>query len=213
MTDRLQDILGVLYIISAPSGGGKTSLVKAVTDAMEGVVISVSYTTRPPREGEQDGVNYHFVTRAEFDGMLQGDAFLEHAEVYGYCYGTSRAYVIERLRQGVDVILEIDWQGAQQVRRAFADCVSVFILPPSLDALALRLRQRGQDSEAVMERRLRAAVNEISHYRDYDYLIVNDDFERAASNLSTILGVHRLSQRYQSVSLAPLLRGLLESGV
>jgi len=210
MTNHPQAMLGVLYIISAPSGAGKTTLVKSVTDTMKGVEISVSYTTRPPRQGEREGVNYHFVDQHRFDEMLGRDAFLEHADVYGYCYGTSREYVLERLRQGIDVILEIDWQGAQQVRKTLPGCVTVFILPPSRDTLAQRLRNRGQDAEEVIQRRLREAVNEISHYPEYDYLIVNDDFQRAAADLSAILAVHRLSLRYQSVSLASLLRDLLD---
>ncbi len=209
MTNHPQGMLGVLYIISAPSGAGKTTLVKSVTDTMQGVEISISYTTRPPRQGEREGVNYHFVDKAQFDDMLSRDAFLEHANVYDYCYGTSRDYVLERLRQGIDVILEIDWQGAQQVRKALPGCVTVFILPPSRDALAERLRSRGLDTDEVIQRRLREAVNEMSHCREYDYLIVNDDFPRAAADLSAILAVHRLSQRYQSVSLDSLLRSLL----
>lgn len=208
MGNHPQGMLGVLYIISAPSGAGKTTLVKSVTDTMEGVEISISYTTRPPRQGERDGVNYHFVDKAQFDDMLARDAFLEHADVYGYCYGTSRDYVLERLHQGIDVILEIDWQGARQVRNALPGCVSIFILPPSREALAQRLRGRGLDSEEVIQRRLREAVNEISHYPEYDYLLVNDDFQRATAELSAILAVHRLSLRYQSVSLSPLLRDL-----
>lgn len=201
---------GGLYIVSAPSGAGKTSLVKRVTESLPGVEISVSYTTRPRRQGEVDGVNYHFVDQAAFDRMrVQGD-FLEHANVFGYCYGTSRARVLERLRRGVDVILEIDWQGAAQVRRAAGDCVSIFVFPPSRQALEQRLYGRGLDTPEVIQRRLREAVHEMSHYREYDYLIVNDDFAQAVQSLTAILTANRLLLCNQAVRLSSLLRDLLE---
>jgi len=201
---------GRLYIVSAPSGAGKTSLVKGVTDALQGVETSVSYTTRPRREGEVDGVNYHFVDQAAFEEMMARGDFLEHATVFGCSYGTSRAQVLERLEQGVDVILEIDWQGAVQIRRAMGDCVSVFILPPSRQILAQRLNDRGLDSPEVIERRLREAAHEISHYRDYDYLIVNDAFTEALESLAAIFVANRLSTSYQSLRLSSLIHDLLE---
>ncbi|HKJ22526.1 MAG TPA: guanylate kinase [Gammaproteobacteria bacterium] len=200
---------GLLYIVSAPSGAGKTSLVKGLTDALHGVETSVSYTTRPQREGEVEGVNYHFVDQATFDDLQARGDFLEHATVFGCSYGTSRARVLGRLEQGVDVILEIDWQGAAQIRRALPGCVSVFILPPSRQALEQRLNDRGLDSREVIARRLREAVHEMSHYRDYDFVIVNDDFTEALEGLAAIFVAHRLTTRYQSVRLLPLIHDLL----
>lgn len=201
---------GLLYIVSAPSGAGKTSLVKGLTDALNGVETSVSYTTRPRRDGEVEGVNYHFVDQATFDDMRARGDFLEHATVFGCSYGTSRAQVLGRLERGVDVILEIDWQGAAQVRRTLPAGVSIFILPPSRQTLEQRLTDRGLDTREVIDRRLREAVHEMSHYPDYDYLIVNDEFTEALENLAAIFVANRLSTRYQSVRLSSLIGGLLE---
>jgi guanylate kinase len=200
---------GQLYIISAPSGAGKTSLVHGLTQSLTGVEISVSYTTRPRRRSEQEGINYHFVDQATFDRMHARAAFLEHATVFGYSYGTSRSAVLERLNEGIDVILEIDWQGALQVRRALPRSVSIFILPPSRRALEERLQRRDQDSPDVIAGRLREAVNEMAHYAEFDYLVVNDNFEAALAGLCAIVTAQRLSQIYQSVRLAPLVHDLL----
>ena len=167
---------GTLYIVSAPSGAGKTSLVKALLDSTAEVSVSVSHTTRAMRPGEQDGVNYHFTSVAEFTAMLKRGEFLEHAEVFGNWYGTSQIWVEHTLAAGQDLILEIDWQGAQQVRRLMPQAKSIFILPPTRQALLQRLRNRGQDDESIIQRRMDEATSEMSHYVEYDYVIVNDDF-------------------------------------
>jgi len=178
---------GTLFIVSAPSGAGKTSLVKALVGRDPRVVLSVSHTTRPPRPGERDGVDYHFVDAATFERMAAEGAFLEHAEVFGNRYGTARATVERELAADRDVILEIDWQGAAQVRAQMDDTVSVFILPPSLQALEQRLRGRGQDPEEVIQRRMRDARNEMSHYHEFDFVVINDVFEEALGQLRCIV--------------------------
>lgn len=180
-----------LYIISAPSGAGKTSLVKALLASTPGVAVSISHTTRAPRPGEQAGKDYYFVTQAQFTALQAQGAFLEYAQVFDNFYGTSRAAVQQQLEAGQDVILEIDWQGAQQVRTMIAQPVSIFILPPSQAALRQRLAQRGQDSAEVIERRMAAAVDEMRHYADFDYLIINDDFAQALQELRSILLAQR----------------------
>ena len=201
---------GTLYIVSAPSGAGKTSLVRALLARDAGVAVSVSYTTRAPRSGEQEGVDYHFVGRERFLAMIGAGEFLEHAEVFGNYYGTGRAAVTAQLARGGDVILEIDWQGAQQVRQAFPDSVGVFILPPSREVLRARLNGRGKDDAAVIERRLQAAVEEISHYSEYDFIVVNDDFETALADLAAILRAVRLRLPAQTDRHETLLRQLLK---
>lgn len=178
--------IGTLYIISAPSGAGKTSLVKALISSDSLACVSVSHTTRPPRPGEVDGWDYHFVDHAEFDRMIATNDFLEHAEVFTNKYGTSRSWVEQTLAEGKDVILEIDWQGAQQVRKLMPEAQSIFILPPSREALQQRLTKRGQDSDEVIAQRMNEAVSEMSHYHEYDYLIINDQFEQAQQELSAI---------------------------
>lgn len=182
---------GTLFIISAPSGAGKTSLVKALLERLEGIGVSISHTTRAMRPGEQDGVNYHFVDRARFEAMVANDEFFEHAQVFDRLYGTSRAEVERRLANGQDVILEIDWQGAQQVRELMPEVRSLFILPPSREALEERLSNRGQDSSDIIARRMRDAVNEMVHYSEYDYVIINDCFEDALSELESIIKAER----------------------
>lgn len=177
---------GILYIISAPSGAGKTSLVKALLKTDPAIRLSVSYTTRPPRPGETDGRDYHFVSRERFQEMLAEGEFLEHAEVYGNFYGTSKGSIARDLDAGRDILLEIDWQGAAQVKRHFPQSASVFILPPSFNALRTRLAGRGQDSEEVIERRLAAAAHEVAHAEAFDYIIVNDDFDHALEDLVAI---------------------------
>ena len=178
---------GILYIISAPSGAGKTSLVSEVLKRMDNIKASISHTTRDCRPGEEDGINYHFVGREQFIGMLEKSAFLEHAEVFGNFYGTSQQWVEETLATGQDVILEIDWQGAAQVRQLFTDSTSIFILPPSKQALRERLNNRGQDDSAVIDKRVAAATEEMSHYIEADYMVVNDDFEVALNQLMAII--------------------------
>ena len=204
--------LGTLYIVSAPSGAGKTSLVKALLQRMPDVVVSVSHTTRAPRPGEQDGIDYHFIDKARFEGLVQGGQFLEHAKVFDNYYGTSRSTVFGQLEAGRDVILEIDWQGARQVRQSAPQAVSVFILPPSRAALRERLTGRGQDSEEVIDRRMRDAVSEMSHYDEYDYLIFNDEFERAVFELQALFVSLRLRRVAQQLRHAADLQGLLEQG-
>ncbi len=183
---------GVLFIVSSPSGGGKTSLVRALLEAEPAVRLSVSYTTRPARPGEVDGRDYHFVTAPAFERMLEAGEFLESAVIYGNRYGTSQKWIEGERAQGHDVLLEIDWQGAQQVRRLMREMVSIFILPPSPEVLESRLRGRGQDSEEVVARRLAAAREEISHVSEYEYVIINDDFTRAAQDLRSIIRAERL---------------------
>ena len=200
---------GTLYIVSAPSGAGKTSLVKALIDSMPQVRVSVSHTTRSMRPGEVDGVNYHFVDHERFKAMLNENAFLEHAEVFGNFYGTSQRWVEQTLAEGYDLILEIDWQGAQQVRRLLPDARSIFILPPTQQALRQRLTNRGQDSDEVIERRMREAVSEMSHYVEYDYLVINDDFAHALDDLKAVFRANQLRQRRQQQRHVTLLEALL----
>jgi guanylate kinase len=205
----MQQTPGTLFTFSAPSGAGKTSLVEALVSSTAQLNVSVSHTTRGMRPGERDGVNYHFVDRTHFEGMLAEQAFLEHAEVFGNYYGTSRRWVEEQLATGNDVILEIDWQGAQQVRRTLPDTCSVFILPPTRDTLRQRLTGRGQDDAAVIEQRLAEAVSEMSHYVEYDYVVFNDDFATALDDLRTILRARRLRTAAQALRHSNTLRQLL----
>lgn len=200
---------GTLYIISAPSGAGKTSLIHALLERMDQVVLSVSHTTRAPRAGETDGTDYYFTDKISFERHLIEGEFLEHAEVFDHRYGTSRAAVGNLLESGKDVILDIDWQGARQVRQALAESVSIFILPPSVEALRQRLCHRGQDSEEVIARRMRDARKEIEHYDEYDHLIINDDFSQARDELMAVLVTRRLRMAAQVQRNASLLKGLL----
>ncbi len=200
---------GTLFIVSAPSGAGKTSLVKALVARLDHIRLSVSYTTRPPRPGERDGEDYHFVDEATFQQMVREGAFLEYARVFDHHYGTSRAWLEEQLHAGTDVILEIDWQGARQVRDALPGAVGIFILPPSRETLYQRLRQRGQDDDAVIQRRMRDAVAEMRHYREYDYLVINDRFEQALDELTHIVLAARLRTPIQARRHAALIEALL----
>lgn len=200
---------GTLYIISAPSGAGKTSLVKALIDARPEIRVSVSHTTRAMRPGETDGVNYHFVDRAEFVRMIEHGDFLEQAEVFGNLYGTSQSHLQQTLDEGHDLILEIDWQGAQQVRQLMPAARSIFILPPTQQALRQRLTNRGQDSDDIIEARMREAVSEMSHYVEYDYVVVNDDFATALDDLKAIFRANRLSQTLQQQQYSQLFEQLL----
>jgi len=200
---------GTLYIVSAPSGAGKTSLVKALVDAQPQVRVSVSHTTRAMRRGEVDGVNYHFVSREDFLARLERNEFLEHAEVFGNLYGTSQRWLEDTLAEGFDLILEIDWQGAQQVRRLMPQAKSIFILPPTQEALRQRLNNRGQDSDEIIDKRMREAVSEMSHYVEYDYLVINDDFAHALIDLQSIFRSNQLIQKTQQQRHARLLGELL----
>ncbi|VAW96518.1 Guanylate kinase [hydrothermal vent metagenome] len=202
---------GQLYIFSAPSGAGKTSLVEALLKSTSGIAVSVSHTTRAMRPGEENGVHYHFVDTAAFEQMVEAGAFLEDAKVFDNYYGTSQQAVEDQLREGEDVILEIDWQGAQQVRKLMSYAISVFILPPSRGALEQRLNARGQDSADIIARRMQDATSDMAHYVEFDYLIINDDFDEAAQQLRSIVLAQRqrievLSQRERTT-----LAGLLES--
>lgn len=200
---------GTLYIFAAPSGAGKTSLVKALVEKVDNIEVSVSHTTRIPRPGEVDGINYHFIDIAAFQAMVAKGDFLEHAQVFDNFYGTARAKIEQRLAAGVDVILEIDWQGARQVRAQFPDCIGVFILPPSRQGLEERLRGRGQDEEEVIARRMRDAVSEMSHYAEFDYLVINDDFQTALAELAAIVTARRLRTEIQASRHKQILQTLL----
>ncbi|QFS85665.1 MULTISPECIES: guanylate kinase [unclassified Marinobacter] len=200
---------GTLFVISAPSGAGKTSLVAEMLRQDSQLGVSVSHTTRPMRTGEQDGVNYHFVSRDEFEAMIAEGDFLEHADVFGNYYGTSHAWVRETLATGQDVILEIDWQGAEQVRRLVPECISIFIVPPSAEVLRERLIGRGTDAPEVIERRLAEAEEECRHAAEFDYLVVNDDFGVALADLLAITRAQRLKMSVQQLRHGKLLAGLV----
>jgi guanylate kinase len=206
----MNDPLGTLYVISAPSGAGKTSLVKALLEQIGNIGVSVSHTTRVKREGEQDGVDYHFIAKELFISMVEQGAFLEHAQVFDNYYGTAIANIEAKLKQGEDVILEIDWQGAAQVRKQLPYSVNIFILPPSSQALEERLRGRGQDSDEIIARRMRDAKSETSHYSEYDYLVVNDEFDKALVELKSIVLARRSRYGAQTQRLSLLLKELLD---
>jgi guanylate kinase len=200
---------GILFIVSAPSGAGKTSLLRELVPADPRLVVSVSHATRPMRPGEVDGVHYHFVSVEHFLELAGHGAFLEHARVFDNYYGTAEAAVREQLEAGLDVVLEIDWQGARQVRRRFPDAVSVFIAPPSIDALRERLSGRGQDAAEVVERRMAEARSELSHYPEYDYLVINDDFATALADLRAVVAAERLREPRQSTRHTAALVAML----
>lgn len=202
-------LMGTLFVIAAPSGAGKTSLVNALVERVPNLNISISYTTRRPRENETHGEHYFFVSPEEFAVMEAQNVFLEHAAVFGHAYGTSRQWVEEKLKAGSDVILEIDWQGAKQIRYIYPESVSIFILPPSIEALAERLRGRGQDTESVIEARLAKAVREMEHCPDFDYIVINDDFEKAVVELESIVRSRHLITAQQMARYAELLANLL----
>ena len=201
---------GTLYTVSAPSGAGKTSLVNALIERCGGVQVSVSHTTRPMRPAEKEGVNYHFVSENVFVDMLDRAEFLEHAQVFGNLYGTSSVWLEEQLDRGLDVILEIDWQGARQVKQLLPETQSIFILPPSRQALQQRLSLRGQDDPGIIEGRMNAAVAEMSHYVESDFLVVNKDFDQALDELQCIVASQRLRTARQQKILSSMLQNLLK---
>lgn len=200
---------GQLYVVSAPSGAGKTSLVKALVDSTDDLAVSVSHTTRAMRPGEIDGVNYHFVSAAGFREIRTQGGFFEWAQVFDNFYGTSRQGVTDQLDEGVDVILEIDWQGAAQVKQQMPNAIAIFILPPSTTALRERLTGRGQDESSVIERRMQSARDEMSHYGKADFVVLNDNFDAALLDLKSIIKSQRLLQRRQSQRLTSVIADLL----
>ena len=202
---------GSLFIVSAPSGGGKTSLVKQLVSDLDQIAVSVSHTTRNIRPGEKNTVDYFFVDEPEFIRMVEKGDFVEHAEVFNHFYGTSASQITDRLQAGIDVVLDIDWQGAEQIRHAFSDAVSIFIIPPSLEVLKERLTKRQQDDSQIISNRMQRACDELSHYPEFDYLIVNDDFAKAADELRAIVIAHRLRMVRQAEQQRKLLSFLLSS--
>jgi guanylate kinase len=201
--------LGTLYIIAAASGTGKTSLTKALVSSMPNTKISISHTTRPIKPGEKAGVNYFYLSEKEFRDMAKQNEFIEHAEVFGHNYGTSRSFITDQLQQGYDIILDIDWQGAQQIRAKIPDCITIFLLPPSKQVLRQRLEQRKRDEQNIIEQRLALASSEIAHYNEFDYLVINDDFETALRDLQAIVHTHKLKRTVQTVNQAALINELL----
>ena len=199
---------GKLFIVIAPSGAGKTTLVNALVSQDENLCVSISHTTRPSRPGEEDGVNYYFIKKQEFMGMLSDGNFLESAEVYGYNYGTSKLWVNEQLSKGLDVILEIDWQGAEQIRNLYPDTCSIFILPPSIKTLTERLQERAQDDFDTIESRMQQARSVIEHVAEADYVVVNDNFDTALDDIRAIVSAQRLTVRAQQESLSELFTSL-----
>lgn len=199
---------GQLYIVSAPSGAGKTSLLKSLCDGMSDICVAVSFTTRAMRLGEEDGVHYHFVSEATFKQGIEQNDFLEHAQVFDNYYGTSKSAVEALLNSGQDVILEIDWQGAQRVRQLMPDAINIFILPPSVEALETRLKARQQDSDDVIQRRMSQAKTDMQHYSDYQFLVINDAFETALEELKSIFQCHRLTVDRQQQQYPEFLSSL-----
>jgi guanylate kinase len=202
---------GLLFVLSSPSGAGKSTIARMLMEADTGVAMSVSATTRPKREGEQDGVDYHFVTDEEFDRMLGSNAFLEWAHVFGFRYGTLRNEVFKVIEGGRDVLLDIDWQGTQQLKQVDPDIVRVFILPPSMQELERRLRKRGTDAEEVIQRRMARAAVEISHWAEYDYVLINNDAEKCRELVHNILKAERLKAT-RRVFLHDFVRELIGDG-
>ncbi len=199
---------GTLYVISAPSGGGKTSLVSQLMECTADITRVITHTTRTPRRNEENGVHYHFVSQEEFEALQQQDAFVEYAEVFGNLYGTSKQEIHSKLIQGQDVMLVIDWQGAEQVRHKMPEAVNIFILPPSIDALRARLLKRNQDSITTIDERMQDALNQIRHYQHFDYIIINDDFDIALANLRAIIMAERLKTPAQEQRYARLIQDL-----
>jgi len=198
-----------LFIIAAPSGCGKTSLVKALIEKVDNLCVSVSHTTRDARPGEEHGKNYFFVSKEVFNEISNNDGFIESAQVFDNYYGSAKQTVKDLLEQGQDVILEIDWQGAQQVKQSFTDAIGIFILPPSISTLAERLIGRGQDDQSIIDRRMQDAVSEMQHFDEFDYLVINDDFNIALNDLTHIIYTQRLSLAQQTQQHQDLLKQLI----
>jgi len=203
---------GTLFIISAPSGAGKTTLVRALSYHVPNLLISISCTTRPKRPAEQDGVDYYFVDNTTFDDMIEKDQFLEYATVFDYRYGTPRTWVEDQLKTGNDIMLEIDWQGAQDVRRHEPGCKSIFILPPAISTLEKRLRSRKEDLDSTIKRRTQDALTELSHYREYDYLVINDDIQTAVKELKAIIEAVRQGIPYPGPDYQDFAERLMTEG-
>ncbi|WP_267256283.1 guanylate kinase [Coxiella endosymbiont of Ornithodoros maritimus] len=199
-----------LFIISAPSGAGKTSLVRALVKTLAEIKISISHTTRPKRPGDQEGVDYFFIDETRFQAMVKEGAFLEYATIYERHYGTQKDWVLRQLKAGRDVLLEIDWQGARQIRELFPPALSIFILPPSIEALRERLIKRRQDDAAIIEQRLALAREEMGYYKEFDYLVINDNFNQAVQNLIHIISAERLQRDVQEKKLSRLLAESVE---
>jgi guanylate kinase len=211
MTGIPDDAAGSLFVLAAPSGGGKTSLVNALLAREPGIRLSISYTTRKPRPGEHEGVHYHFVDDERFHALKEAGEFLEHAFVHGHWYATSAIWLAAQVSAGQDVLLEIDWQGAEQVRKLLPDSVHIFVLPPSLAVLRARLEKRGQDGPEVIERRLAGALQEMNHWQEFDYVIINQDFATAVGDLDAIVRAARLKVARQRARHARLLQDLTDS--
>ena len=201
---------GKIFVVAAPSGAGKTSLVNALIETTASAHLSVSHTTRGPRPGEENGKHYHFVERSKFEEMRRSNQFLEHAEVFGNLYGTSRQTVQDQIDNGCDVILEIDWQGARQVKTAMPGAIGIFVLPPSRKTLQQRLLSRGQDSADTIDHRMAESCDEISHFEEFDYIVVNDQFENALNDLICIVRSARLQRESQAARLQTLIKNLLD---
>jgi guanylate kinase len=212
MLNNKQIKLGQLFIVAAPSGGGKTSLVNQLMMSLPQIELSISHTTRPARPKEKNGKDYFFVDKAEFEDMVKHHAFLEHAKVFDNYYGTSKQLIDERLSQGIDIILDIDWQGAQQIRQIMPNAISIFLLPPSLETLRERLQNRQQDNQEVIEKRMQQARAELRHFDEFDYLIVNKEFELALQQLKSIVIAERLKKDIQMQRERKLLSFLLATG-
>ncbi len=210
ITTKAPPASGCLFVVAAPSGGGKSSMVNALLEREPGIRLSVSYTTRAPRPGEDDEIHYHFVDEARFMELKAAGEFLEHAHVHGHWYATSATWIREQIAAGQDVLLEIDWQGAAQVRKLIADSVHIFILPPSLAVLKERLVKRGQDALGVIARRLEGARAELQHWAEFDYVIINQDFATAVDDLTAIVRAARLATPRQGVRNARLVAELLD---
>ena len=204
----MQAINGQVYVVAAPSGAGKTSLVAALLQRLPHLSLSISHTTRALRTGEKEGLNYHFVDQTKFNEMVKAGEFIEHAKVFGHCYGTSKAWLQQQLSAGEDVVLEIDWQGARKIKQSLPNSVGIFILPPSVTSLRERLTRRGQDDEQVIATRMQAAQCEMSHYQDFDYVVVNDDFDRTLDDLTAIVRASRLTLAQQEQKQNDLLQTL-----
>jgi guanylate kinase len=202
-------INATLYVVAAPSGGGKTSLIKRLVDGLDEIEVSVSHTTRPKRQNEQHGKDYFFVDETQFMNMVNQQEFVEHARVFEYYYGTSVTQIKSKIDNGIDVVLDIDWQGAQQLRNLFNQVVCIFVIPPSIEVLDMRLKQRAQDKANVISARMQKAKQEISHYAEFDYLIINDDFEQAVVELQSIVIANRVSIQNQAAKHEKLLSILL----